>query len=583
MNPADVHMEAIGYSDGDGNAHKSTDWEIWTVGPGAQPVWQTLGIEGVEKNHTHLGDGVFINAQAGQIELASNTDYELRVRFRDDAGSVSSYSTRMFHSGAASTIFPLNLEDILASPAPMWVDVFGTPVDLPTSGIGILSAGDPIIAIDTDPPTSASDYPAAESPAKAIDGVATTKYLNKGKTYSGFIVTPGGSTVVKSFRIDTANDAQGRDPASYELWGTNSAIASPDNSIGLSEPWTLISTGALNLPAGRNATGPVVSIATNATAYTSYKMIFPTLKNAGAVDSMQIGEVLFFTTTNGSGADLLNPGDPILAVDVNYSSQSPGNEGVANVIDNNVNTKYLNFGELNSGFIVTPSSGSSIVNSFQITTANDSAERDPASWELYGTNSPISSQQDSQGDSESWTLIGSGSLSLPTARMTPGGEVAVAGTTAYTSYKMVFPTVRDANAANSMQIADIQFFSDPGPSAILPSIQLEAGDSGEPLLKIEGSTQAGNLVTDFPPLPETHAHLKVVIKADSSNLVLSASDLTISDEHGESHTVYLPAVDLAAGGRLDLWVSIIGATYYGTPAQTEPDFSSLARQPNLNI
>jgi glucose/arabinose dehydrogenase len=125
VNPGDVHMEASGFFDGDGDAHKSSDWEIWTTGPGAQVVWQTLGITGVERVHTHLGDGVFINSHAGRGDLMPDTDFELRVRFRDDAGSVSAYATRTFHSGAASTVFPLELQDVGTAPAPRWFDAFG--------------------------------------------------------------------------------------------------------------------------------------------------------------------------------------------------------------------------------------------------------------------------------------------------------------------------------------------------------------------------------------------------------------------------------------------------------------------------
>jgi hypothetical protein len=62
--------------------------------------------------------------------------------------------------------------------------------------------------------------------------------------------------------------------------------------------------------------------------------------------------------------------------------------------------KYLNFGEINSGFIVTPSNGPSIVHSFQITTANDAVERDPTSWRLYGTDDPITSTDNSTGSQE---------------------------------------------------------------------------------------------------------------------------------------------------------------------------------------
>jgi glucose/arabinose dehydrogenase len=121
VNPGDVHMEAIDYVDADGDAHKSSDWEILSTGPDAQVVWQTLGIAGVERVHTHLGDGNFINTHAGRTALLPDTDYQLRVRFRDDAGSVSGYALRMFHTGPGSATFPLEIVDVATSPTPAWV------------------------------------------------------------------------------------------------------------------------------------------------------------------------------------------------------------------------------------------------------------------------------------------------------------------------------------------------------------------------------------------------------------------------------------------------------------------------------
>jgi len=130
LNPSDVHMEAVAFTDTDGNLHKSTDWEIWTVGANPEPVWQTLGIGGVERLHTHLGDGVFINSHAGG-GLLPDVDYQLRVRFRDDAGSVSNYATRGFHTAPDSTPLPLELSDI-ASSGVTWQSIAG-PVILPSA------------------------------------------------------------------------------------------------------------------------------------------------------------------------------------------------------------------------------------------------------------------------------------------------------------------------------------------------------------------------------------------------------------------------------------------------------------------
>ena len=55
-------------------------------------------------------------------------------------------------------------------------------------------------------------------------------------------------------------------------------------------------------------------------------------------------------------------------------------------------------------------------------------------------------------------MISSGALALPEARLTEGGVVAFANATAYKSYKVIFPTVKDATAANSMQISGLQLF-----------------------------------------------------------------------------------------------------------------------------
>jgi glucose/arabinose dehydrogenase len=131
VNPADVHLEAVGFSDPDGNSHYSSDWEIWTVGSNARRVWQTLGVTGVERLHTHLGDGVFENSHAGRSELFADADYEVRVRFRDDGGAVSGYGTRAFRTGPASTTFPLELVDVLDVPAPRWESAAGAEIVLP--------------------------------------------------------------------------------------------------------------------------------------------------------------------------------------------------------------------------------------------------------------------------------------------------------------------------------------------------------------------------------------------------------------------------------------------------------------------
>ena len=102
------------------------------------------------------------------------------------------------------------------------------------------------------------------------------------------------------------------------------------------------------------------------------------------------------------------------------------------------------------------------------------------------------------------------------------------------------------------------------------------------LLSIAGVDGTSNNVSNPAALTD-HVNLRVVITAGSNGLHLGETDLRFFDDHGQEWTVYLPAIDLAANQRLDLWVAAGGSTYFGTAAQTEPDFSNLAREADLPV
>ena len=102
VNPADVHMETSVFSDPDpGDQHVCSDFEIWTIAP-SQRVWVRSCIGGIERIHTHLGDGIFEGSHAGRTELFYETDYRLRVRHRDDSGDTatewSAFAERRFRT-----------------------------------------------------------------------------------------------------------------------------------------------------------------------------------------------------------------------------------------------------------------------------------------------------------------------------------------------------------------------------------------------------------------------------------------------------------------------------------------------------
>ena len=129
VSPFDVHMEAGPFSDPDvGDTHFCSDWEIWTVSP-LQRVWFTSCIQGIEKVHTHLGDGVFENSHAGRTALFYSTAYKLRVRFKDNTGLWSNYSEELFNTGAQTQVFPLITNDIVGGAT--WQDETGSAIALP--------------------------------------------------------------------------------------------------------------------------------------------------------------------------------------------------------------------------------------------------------------------------------------------------------------------------------------------------------------------------------------------------------------------------------------------------------------------
>ncbi|TWT85895.1 hypothetical protein Pla123a_07020 [Posidoniimonas polymericola] len=327
----------------------------------------------------------------------------------------------------------------------------------PAHAFNVITPGDPIIAIDLDF-TIGSSFPLAEGPENILDNNISTKYLNFGTSDTGFIVNPAGSPTVRSFTLTTANDAPERDPASWVLYGTNDPIVSESNSNGRLENWTQIDMGALSLTNDRQTLQGAFNVS-NSTGYDSYKMIFPTTKTPDTI--MQVADVSFFDALDGGGSSLLNIGDPVLAirdVDPFPSSNSPANELAERLIDRDLNTKYLNFGKQNSGFIISPTTGSTVINKFSITTANDFPDRDPATWELYGTNEAITTESNGIGDEQNWTLIDSGAFTAneaPIGRFTKGDDVTVSNNTAYSSYRMIFPDVRNNDTACCMQISEI--------------------------------------------------------------------------------------------------------------------------------
>lgn len=160
----------------------------------------------------------------------------------------------------------------------------------------------------------------------------------------------------------------------------------------------------------------------------------------------------------------------------------PPAEGPLAAIDG-FGQKYLNFGKENTGVAVTMAGGPAVAIAITLWSANDEIPRDPASFEVYGTNDPITAMN--PGDIISgFTLVASDNIALPDSRNAGGmtalnpansATVAFMNATAYSSYIIVFPTLKDSAAANSMQVAEIMLNDAAGAPLFAPSDSILGG------------------------------------------------------------------------------------------------------------
>lgn len=151
---------------------------------------------------------------------------------------------------------------------------------------------------------------------------------------------------------------------------------------------------------------------------------------------------------------------------ISVNNRWPSGETPSAAIDGYAR-KYLNFEGANTGILVTPAKGATVANSIKLWSANDEDSRDPVFYQVFGTNKAISG---TTFDSEDFKLVSQGMVSMPTLRSGTGNEAlndsrswskSFQNTESYTSYLVVFPSVRGATTT-MMQVAEIQLGSAAG-------------------------------------------------------------------------------------------------------------------------
>ncbi|MFM7628371.1 MAG: IPT/TIG domain-containing protein, partial [Algoriphagus sp.] len=151
-------------------------------------------------------------------------------------------------------------------------------------------------------------------------------------------------------------------------------------------------------------------------------------------------------------SDVTGPSDPIQIWPA--GSTSPFSEQVTKAIDNNINTKYLNWGTgsaapANSGFVVTPATGATIITKLTFTSANDDSGRDPLTFTLEGSR---------DGGGSYATIIAAANTNLSTTRFAQSESAEITNQEWYSTYRLTFPQLRSGPL---MQIGEVELLGVP--------------------------------------------------------------------------------------------------------------------------
>jgi uncharacterized protein YjdB/endoglucanase Acf2 len=143
------------------------------------------------------------------------------------------------------------------------------------------------------------------------------------------------------------------------------ATVAPANATNKNVSWSSNNTGIATV----SASGLVTGVAAGSATIT-----------VTTQDGARTATSAITVTAVPSGTDITNLAGGIITAQWN---DSPAAERFPNLIDNNVNTKYLTFH--NAGWVQFQAPANYVVNRYTLTSANDAAERDPLNWTLQGS------------------------------------------------------------------------------------------------------------------------------------------------------------------------------------------------------
>lgn len=140
-------------------------------------------------------------------------------------------------------------------------------------------------------------------------------------------------------------------------------------------------------------------------------------------------------------ADMIDVTNKDFVAEYDGVAESPANEGVTNLIDNNNGSKFLVFA--NSTSVTLSSINSSIVQKYTLTSGNDAPERDPKSWTLSGSV-----------DGEDWTVLDTKEDQPKFEERNQTKEYTIKNSSKYKYYKFDFAN----HSGDIFQLSEIELY-----------------------------------------------------------------------------------------------------------------------------
>jgi hypothetical protein len=280
--------------------------------------------------------------------------------------------------------------------------------------------------------TASSQNNPGEGAAQAFDGSASTKWLAFASTaWLQYQYANGPIQAVTAYSLTSANDDYGRDPASWQVLGSNDGAH-----------WTVLDTQTAQTFAGRNSANTYTLSASS--SYSNYRLNI-TANTGGSY--LQLAEWNLHpaaaVTGNSSSASTANAVVLLTGGTATASSANGLTEGAAQAFDNDSSTKWLAFASTAWLQYAAPTGDAYAVTQYSITSANDDYGRDPASWQILASNDGIT-----------WTVLDTQSAQTFSGRRVTN-TYSINNTQAYQYYRL---NVTANDGGGYTQLADLNLF-----------------------------------------------------------------------------------------------------------------------------